>query len=491
MGTYLEPGTFNFITPAQHEPITTHRKKKSQSRPGDDLPAKTVSPADPPRGTSRPILNVPAELLVKIIGYGSQRDKLAWMSACRKFVDPAERALWRICGRKRVFKLLSMDEEKREHFVKMISHLHVGDDFSCLSFGLWRCGSQDVQWGVYPDHIPTLPASWFIHPRLRSFTALSCSWVNDAIDDVFPALEQASTLEVLRINHHIDRNTPTAFPRLLKGLQRLKVFEAHYVSSGSLLPHLATMPALENIALGGTLDPGMVQQTLDIPGAFINLEALDITLSLDAATDLLQHLSHLNLKRLRNHLNFVYFDLPNELEQLKQLASLRTFDLWLERQGADGPLPKSFSTDIVELLSHLPLEEFYSILDFHTAELESLSKACPRLRVLRFHSWHDLDALNTGSPPLFPKLEHLVTSNFSLDHPVYSKKCIKTWANKLAVAAPVLAHFTRFGVSIWFNTRGGIRRWLASFYDWEERKSTWIRDFDSHKSKTRKNRKRN
>ncbi|KAH0346183.1 integral membrane protein, partial [Aureobasidium melanogenum] len=307
MGTHLEPGTFKFITPAQHEPITTHRKKKSQSRRGDDLPAKIVSPADPPRGTSRPILNAPTELLVKIIGYGSQRDKLAWMLACQMFVDPAVRALWCICGRKGVFKLLGMEGEKREHFVATISSLQ--------------------------------------------------------------AIGAISSLTLLS-------------------------------------------------------------------------------------------------------LSFVYFDLPNELEQLKQLASLRTFDLWLERQGADGPLPKNYLTDIVELLSHLPLEEFYSILDFHTAELGSLSKACPRLRVLRFHSWHDLDALNTGSPPLFPKLEHLVTSNFSLDHPVYSKKCIKTWANKLAVAAPVLAHFTRFGVSIWFNTRGGIRRWLASFYDWEERKST-------------------
>ncbi|KAH0146778.1 hypothetical protein KCU67_g12112, partial [Aureobasidium melanogenum] len=42
MGTHLEPGTFNIITPAQHEPITTHRKKKSQPRRSDYLPKQIV-----------------------------------------------------------------------------------------------------------------------------------------------------------------------------------------------------------------------------------------------------------------------------------------------------------------------------------------------------------------------------------------------------------------------------------------------------------------
>ncbi|KAG9665347.1 hypothetical protein KCU64_g60, partial [Aureobasidium melanogenum] len=320
MSTYLEPGTFNFTTPAQHEPITTHRKKKSQPRRGDGPPVKIVSPADPPCGASRPILNVPAESLSTLLNVRSG--------------------------------------EKRERFVKMISHLHVGDDLSSLSSEIARPRSRDVQHGIYPDHIPMLPASWFIHSRLRSFTALSGGWGNNAIDDVFAALRQASTLEVTQINYHIERCTPTAFPWLLLCLPRLRVFEARHGSSDAYLPFLAEMPTIKDIALGGTLEPSIVRHALDIPGAFINLEALDIAVSLDAATNLLQHLSRLNLKRLwvileRNynlsdeeradasisslqaigaissltllHLKFEYLDLPNELEPLKQLLSLRTF----------------------------------------------------------------------------------------------------------------------------------------------------------------------
>ncbi|KAG9698705.1 hypothetical protein KCU76_g2059, partial [Aureobasidium melanogenum] len=524
MSTYLEPGTFNFTTPAQHEPITTHRKKKSQPRRGDGPPVKIVSSADPPCGASRPILNVPAELLVEIIGYGSQSDKLSWMLACQKFVDPAERALWRVCGRKGFFKLMRMDEEKRERFVKMISHLHVGDDLSSLSSEIARPRSRDVQHGIYPDHIPMLPASWFIHSRLRSFTALSGGWGNNAIDDVFAALRQASTLEVTQINYHIERCTPTAFPWLLLCLPRLRVFEARHGSSDAYLPFLAEMPTIKDIALGGTLEPSIVRHALDIPGAFINLEALDIAVSLDAATNLLQHLSRLNLKRLwvileRNynlsdeeradasisslqaigaissltllHLKFEYLDLPNELEPLKQLLSLRTFRLMLEPYNMNGPRPEDYSTEIVELLRHLPLEEFSCYLNFDTAALESLGKACPRLRTLRFSRWLDLDALDTSSPPMFPALEYIGISNFRLDeHPMYSKKCIKTWAMKLAVAGPVLTNFSMFPVFIGFKKQGGVRRWFASHYDWEEDTSTFMQDFDSHKGVTRKNRKR-
>ncbi|KAG9528162.1 hypothetical protein KCU93_g4562, partial [Aureobasidium melanogenum] len=524
MGTHLEPGTFNIITPAQHEPITTHRKKKSQSRRSDYLPKQIVSPANPPTGDSRPILNVPAELLVEIIGYGTRRDMLAWMSACRKFVDPAERALWRVCRHKGFRELLRMDEEKRERLVKMISHLHVGHDLSALNDDIARPRSWNVQHGVYPDHIPMLPASWFIHSRLRSFTALSAAWANNAIDDVFAALRQASTLEALQINYHIEGVTPTAFSYLLSCLPRLRVFESRHGSSGALLEVLAEMPAIKDIALGGTLNPGMVRRALDIPGAFINLEALDITISLDAATDLLQHLSHLNLKRLwivleRNYnlsdeecadasisslqalgaiasltllnLKFVYLDLPNELEPLKQLLSLRKFRLMLVPYYLNGPRPEDYSTKIVELLSHLPMEEFSCYLEFNTAALESLGKACPRLRTLSFSYWLDLDALDTSSPPMFPALEHIGITNSRLgEHPVYSRECIKTLANKLAVVAPVLTVFSMFPVSIEFRKQRGVRRWFASHYDWEKDKKTFMQDFDSHKDMTPKNRKR-
>ncbi|KAH0339588.1 hypothetical protein KCU81_g7212, partial [Aureobasidium melanogenum] len=470
MGTYLEPGTFNFVTPAQDEPITTRRMKKSQTRRGDGHLVKIVSPAEPPIGDSRPILNVPAELLVEIIAYGSQKDKLAWMLVSQKFVDPAERALWRICGRKGFIRLLRMTDAKRQRLVKMISHLNVGDNLYLLDFGIWRHRSHEVQYGVYPDQIPMLPASWVIHPRLKSFTALS-GGANGAIDDDFAALKKTSTLEALQINHHIERNTPTAFPRLLECLPRLRVFEAHYFTSGTLLAHLAPLPALKKIVLGGNINLEMVQQAVETPGAFNELEALDITVRVDAATRLFQHLP--NLKNLRVvlertfialsdeeradvtisslqaigamssltllHIRFVYRELFSELKALKQLSSLRKLDLTLQHQGADRPLPDNHTTDLVEQLSHLQLEEFYCDLDLKTAQLESLSKACPTLRGLRFYRWHDLDDLDTEESPILPTLEHLAISNYSFGRPVYSKKWIKTWANKLAVAAPVLS----------------------------------------------------
>ncbi|KAH0046195.1 hypothetical protein KCU80_g80, partial [Aureobasidium melanogenum] len=344
MGTHLEPGTFNFITPAQHEPITTHRKK-SQSRRGDDLPAKIVSPADPHRGTSRPILNVPAELLVEIIGYGSQRDKLAWMLTCRKFVGPAERAVWCVCGRKGFIKLLSMDEEKRERLVRMISHLDVGDDPSCQ------------------------------RPALADRFGIGG---NGAVDNVFAALKQTPGLQVLRITQHIERNTPNAFPQLVKCLSHLRVFEAHYVRSGALLPRLAKVPTIQDIGLHGTINSQLVHQTLQVSGAFNNLEALDITLLLDDAKELLPHLHRLKklwivLERTQTlshqeravatvsslqaigamsnltmlQITFVYLDLAKELEPLKQLSLLRTlYLLMLEPDDIRAPV----------LDQHLPTE---------------------------------------------------------------------------------------------------------------------------------------
>ncbi|KAH0365959.1 hypothetical protein KCU65_g5722, partial [Aureobasidium melanogenum] len=520
MGTHLEAGTFDLITPAQHEPITTHRKKESQPHRDDGRPAKIVSPADPPCDTSRPILNVPPELLVEIIGYGSQKDKLAWMLVSQKFVDPAERALWRVCGRKGVFKLLSMDEKKRERFVKMISHLDVGEDPSSLG-QIWRHRSGDVQRGVHPDHIPMLPASWFIHSRLKSFTALSRSWPNDAIDNIFATLEKTSGLEVLQINHHIDYNTPTAFPQLLKRLPRLRVFEARYISSGTLLPHLASMPAILEIALGGTVKSAMVHETLQVFGAFINLEKLDITLRLDAATDLLSHLPGLkqlsvvlretqklsyggraqatisslraigdmsNLELL--YLKFKHLDLTFELEPLKQLASLRTLHLILERYNMNRPVFGDHLPGIIEILSHLPLEEFDSNLDFDNAALDSLSKACSNLRRLSFVRWLDFAEFDTSELPVFPKLDYLQAAIRTLDRSENSNKYIKTLAKKIAVVAPALTHFSYLGLFIWFKKQGGVRRWSAQFLNYQEEQWILLHDFDSHKGVTRKERKR-
>ncbi|KAG9665348.1 hypothetical protein KCU64_g61, partial [Aureobasidium melanogenum] len=60
---------------------------------------------------------------------------------------------------------------------------------------------------------------------------------------------------------------------------------------------------------------------------------------------------------------------------------------------------------------------------------------------------------------MFPALEYIGISNFRLDeHPMYSKKCIKTWAMKLAVAGPVLTNFSMFPVFIGFKKQGGVRR---------------------------------
>ncbi|KAH0336421.1 hypothetical protein KCU74_g2029, partial [Aureobasidium melanogenum] len=522
MGTYLEPGTFNFVTPAQDEPITTHRKKKSQPRRGDGHLVRIASPAKPPIGDSRPILNVPAELLVEIIGCGSQKDKLAWMLVSQKFVDPAERALWRVCGRKGVFKLLSMNEEKRGRLVKMISQLNAGDDPSFLRFGLWRHRSFDVQHGVYPDHIPMLPASWFIHSRLKSFTALSGNWSNDAIDDVFPALKKTSGLEVLQINHHIDRNTSSAFPRLLKHLPRLRAFEARYVSSGNLLHHLAGMLAIEDVALGGALDCEMVHRALEVPSAFNRLEAFDVTMFLNAAVDLLPQLRQ--LKKLRIllvenqfpswqgcidattaglraistlssltllRLQFVCRDLPSELQPLKHLSSLRK--LKIDFLPVGGSLPEEHFPEVIETLRSLPLENLETNLVFHNAEaLNSLGRACPQLRFLYCQRLHELDGLDTSSPPVFPKLEILQIANLHVEEDFeISKKCIKTWANKVALAAPALLHFQIFGVLMaHFRRFSGVRRWYGHTFDQKEEKWTLVVDFDSHKGRSRKNRKR-
>lgn len=541
MGTHLEPGTFNFVTPAQHEPITTHCKKAPKFRYDHSPSAKIVSPARPPLGNSRPVMSAPPEILVEIMAYGSQKDKLAWMLVGRKFVDPAERALWLICGRKGFSKLLSMEEKKRGRLVKMISHLNVGDDLSSMYLGIWRYRSPDVQHGVHPDHIPMLPASWLIHPRLKSFRALSKGWFNDAIDNVFAALKQASGLEVIQINHHIDGNTPNAFPRLLKCLPRLRVFEAHYTSSGTLLRHLATLPAIEDLTLGGTLNYEMVHQALEVSGAFDKLEALDITIFLDATAALFQKLQKLRQLRivLREnqtpswqgriqattsalqaistlpcltllHLkNLVCRDLPNGLQPLKQLSSLRKLKLDIAPVGRS--LLEEHLTGVIEGLRSLPLEELDTNLEFHKVEeVNSLGRACPKLRSLYFYRWHDPEDLDTSSPPVFPNLETFQVADFrwsdhrkvryviilnlyrgtSFVNRICSRKYIKSWVNNLALAAPILLHFRNFNsLIVYFVRIGGVRRWLGHLRDHEKR-VTFIQDLDSHKGATRKKGKR-
>lgn len=129
--------------------------------------------------------------------------RASWLLVSRKIVDPAEHALWRVCSRAGFFKPLRMNDEDRQRFVEMNSHLDVGEDPSSLG-RTWRHRSGGIQHGVHPNHIPMLPASCFIHSRLKSFTALSRGWPNDAIDNVFAALEKTSGLEVLQINQHVD-----------------------------------------------------------------------------------------------------------------------------------------------------------------------------------------------------------------------------------------------------------------------------------------------
>lgn len=450
MGTHLEPGTFNFITPAQHEPITTHRKKAPKFLYDHGPSAQIASPARPPVGNSRPVMSVSPEILVEIVAYGSQKDKLAWMLVGRKFVDPAERALWRTCGRLGIFRLLSMDEEKRGRLVKMISHLDVGGNPDSLDYGVWRSRPYGVQHGAYPDHIPMIPASWFVHPRLKSFTALASTIIDSAVDDVFARLKQASRLEILRISHHIERNTPEAFPLLLKRLPHLRIFEAHHTISGTLLPYLANMPTVKDITLGGTIAVEVAHQAIQVFGAFMNLETLNITLAPDAAKHLLPHLPQLKrlwivLERIYTlsdekladttksslqaigamsnlellNIRFVYLELATELEPLKQLSSLSTLVLQLGSYGALRPVSEEESLVIIDVLRHIPLKQLYSGLDLDNARLGILSRACPSLRLLQIDRWLDLDDLDTNSPPVFPTLHCIDVACLWLPHPRY------------------------------------------------------------------------
>lgn len=446
MGTHLEPGTFNFITPTQHEPITTHRKKATKFRHDHSPTVKIVSPARPPVGEIRPVMNVPPEVLVEIMAYGSQKDKLAWMLVGRKFVDPAERALWRTCGRSGFLKLSRMSDEGRDRLVKMIKHLQIGDDPLSLSLGSWRHRSYTVQRGVYPNPIPMVPASWLTHHRLRSFMALTGSVRNSAIDDVLTALEQASALEVFQIDHHIERNTADVLPQLLDCLPRLRIFEARYVGSGNLLPHLAMLSALESVSLGGTLDHETVNRALEKPDAFKKLQTLEIAPVVDVAADLLQHLPRLKELKIafkRNltlsdqdrenattsnlqaigalstlsllNLNFASFNLANELKPLEQLSSLRKLKLVVQPHH-ESHVPRGYVTkDVIEALRFLPLEEFRTNRSFRNEELISFGRACPRLRFLHFCHWDDLDSFDASLPPMFLALEHLQIDWLFLD----------------------------------------------------------------------------
>lgn len=334
----------------------------------------------------------------------------------------------RVCNRAGFFKLTNMDGEKRGRLAKMISHLDIGDDPSCGRGGIMGINASPPQDGIYLTHIPMPPVSPFVHPRLRSLTALAFWGMNSAIDDVFPALRQASCLEVLQITHHVERNTPDAFPRLMKCLPRRRVFWAYHVGCETLLPHLAALPAIQDISLDGRLDSQLVHQALTIPGAFNKLEALDIAICVDATPSLLPHLPHLktlcialdgdeeaddddmlsyeeytdatksslqeigaisSLAMLK--LKFAYFDLPNEIQLLKQLSSLRKLVF----------KPFTYEDD----------DEDDDDLNFSDAKaLNSLGRACPHLRHLHVGRCHVLDGLDTCSPTFFPGLKQFHTS---------------------------------------------------------------------------------
>lgn len=114
-------------------------------------------------------------------------------------------------------------------------------------------------------------------------------------------------------------------------------------------------------------------------------------------------------------IEFRHLDLPLELEPLKQLSSLHTLHLMLERRDMNRLVREEHLMDIIGILRQLPLGEFDSNLNFGIGALAYLSKACPRLRKLSLARWWDIHKLDTSSPPVFPKLDFLQAAIRPLD----------------------------------------------------------------------------